>query len=46
METLSGNPARMFAGSVFLSLAVCAVAGFLPMRRAVSVDPMSAARAE
>jgi predicted permease len=40
------NSAWMFAGSTILCLVVCGLAGFLPVRRAMSVDPMLALRAE
>jgi ABC-type antimicrobial peptide transport system permease subunit len=43
---VSGSSAWMFAGSAILLLVVCGLAGFLPVRRAMSVDPMLALRAE
>jgi putative ABC transport system permease protein len=43
---LGGSSVWMFAGSAILLLVVCGVAGFLPVQRAMSVDPMVALRAE
>lgn len=43
---MSGNAVLMFSGSAILLLLVCGLAGFLPMRRAMSVNPMTALRAE
>jgi predicted permease len=43
---VSGSAPWMFLASAILLLAVCGLAGFLPMRRAMSVDPMRALRAE
>ena len=43
---VNGSSAWMFAGSAILLLVVCGLAGFLPVRRAMSVDPMLALRAE
>lgn len=45
-ENVSGSAVSMFTGSAILLLLVCGVAGFLPVRRAMSVDPMRALRAE
>jgi predicted lysophospholipase L1 biosynthesis ABC-type transport system permease subunit len=44
--TVSGNAVWMFTGSAILLLVVCGLAGLLPVRRAMSVDPMRALRAE
>ncbi|HUD54131.1 MAG TPA: FtsX-like permease family protein [Terracidiphilus sp.] len=43
---VNGSATWMFVGSAILLLAVCCLAGLLPMRRAMSVDPMRALRAE
>ncbi|HMG86779.1 MAG TPA: ABC transporter permease [Terracidiphilus sp.] len=43
---VSGSAVWMFTGSAILLLLVCGVAGFLPVRRAMSMDPMRALRAE
>jgi ABC-type lipoprotein release transport system permease subunit len=44
--TVSGNAVWMFTASAILLLVVCGLAGLLPVRRAMSVDPMRALRAE
>lgn len=44
--SVSGSAIWMFAGSAIILSAVCGLAGFLPLRRAMSVDPMSVLRAE
>jgi len=43
---VSSGSAWMFAGSAILCLVVCGLAGLLPIRRAMSVDPMLVLRAE
>lgn len=44
--SVNGNFVWMFAGSAILLLMVCGLAGFLPVQRALSVDPMEALRSE
>jgi putative ABC transport system permease protein len=41
-----GNSVWMFAASAILLLLVCGIAGFLPVQRAMSVDPIEALRSE
>jgi ABC-type antimicrobial peptide transport system permease subunit len=44
--SVSGSAISMFAGSAIILCAVCGIAGFLPLRRAMSVDPIRVLRAE
>jgi putative ABC transport system permease protein len=44
--SVSGSAIWMFAASAILLCAVCGIAGFLPLRRAMSVDPIRVLRAE
>jgi predicted lysophospholipase L1 biosynthesis ABC-type transport system permease subunit len=44
--SVSGNAIWMFAGSAIILCAVSGLAGFLPLRRAMSVDSMRVLRAE
>ena len=46
LANVSGSAAWMFTGSAILSVAAGGLAGFLPIRRAISVDPIHALRAD
>ena len=44
--SVNGSAVWMFAGSAIILCAVCGLAGYFPLRRAMSVDPVRVLRAE